>query len=411
LQPDIADKPQMQVKRMLGGRLTEPLFLLFFDIMPINKNKGTKKMATPTEERNNRIIKIMNCLYQKAVSTEPIEIEDFSEKIEELFRTNVWGFREVVLTVAVAMLDKTDFPNFKASKDFYDCNPRAIYEQPIKTVLIEKNLPHRQSGPLNVAKGQHNLDGEWISKRSKSDQPICRVAVELINLMESDEEFIEPIGISIMRHLLAEKQELKQLDIEINPTSDPYFLYHACERLIIMATDGGNTPQRICGYLLGSFHKSMQTNIIVTGSNDSASTTSTTSKKPGDINEEASDGTILNVYEITVKSFNESRVRDSYNCIMAYNSEYNTNLTEIIVICRPEDCHPDMQPTKLKGTMGNYLYNGINYRYWNIFEWLSFTLQHTPADGREMFYSELNSYISDINTSQTVKKCWQEIHS
>ena len=396
---------------MVGGRLTEPLFLLFFDIMPINKNKGTKKMATPTEERNNRIIKIMNCLYQKAASTEPIEIEDFSEKIEELFRTNVWGFREVVLTVAVAMLDKTDFPNFKASKDFYDCNPRAIYEQPIKTVLIEKNLPHRQSGPLNVAKGQHNLDGEWISKRSKSDQPTCRVAVELINLMESDEEFIEPIGISIMRHLLAEKQELKQLDIEINPTSDPYFLYHACERLIIMATDGGNTPQRICGYLLGSFHKSMQTNIIVTGSNDSASTTSTTSKKPGDINEEASDGTILNVYEITVKSFNESRVRDSYNCIMAYNSEYNTNLTEIIVICRPEDCHPDMQPTKLKGTMGNYLYNGINYRYWNIFEWLSFTLQHTPADGREMFYSELNSYISDINTSQTVKKCWQEIHS
>ena len=368
-------------------------------------------MATPTEERNNRIIKIMNCLYQKAASTEPIEIEDFSEKIEELFRTNVWGFREVVLTVAVAMLDKTDFPNFKASKDFYDCNPRAIYEQPIKTVLIEKNLPHRQSGPLNVAKGQHNLDGEWISKRSKSDQPTCRVAVELINLMESDEEFIEPIGISIMRHLLAEKQELKQLDIEINPTSDPYFLYHACERLIIMATDGGNTPQRICGYLLGSFHKSMQTNIIVTGSNDSASTTSTTSKKPGDINEEASDGTILNVYEITVKSFNESRVRDSYNCIMAYNSEYNTNLTEIIVICRPEDCHPDMQPTKLKGTMGNYLYNGINYRYWNIFEWLSFTLQHTPADGREMFYSELNSYISDINTSQTVKVCWKKLHS
>ena len=96
---------------------------------------------------------------------------------------------------------------------------------------------------------------------------------------------------------------------------------------------------------------------------------------------------------------------------MAYNSEHNTKLNEIIVICRPEDCHPNMEPTNLKGTMGSYLYNGIYYRYWNIFEWLSFTLQHTPAPGREMFYSELNNYISDINTSQTVKECWKDLHS
>lgn len=368
-------------------------------------------MATRTEERNDRIIEIMNRLYQKASSTEPTKIEEFSVKIDELFKTNVWGFREVVLTVAVAMLDKTDFPNFKASKDFYACNPRAIYEQPMKTILIEKNLPHRQSGPLNVAKGQHNLDDEWISKRSKSDQPTCRAAVDLINLMEFDTKFIEPIGISIMRHLIAEKTELKQLDVEIKPTSEPNFLFHICTRMIIAAIDGGNTPQRICGYLLECFHKSMHTHIVITGSNDSASTTSTTSKKPGDINEESPDGTILNIYEITVKPFDENRVRDSCNCITAYNLEHNTNLNEIIVICRPEDCHPDMQASGLKGTMGEYLYKGVYYRYWNIFEWLSFTLQHTLADGREMFYSKLNSYISDINTSQTVKECWKKLHS
>lgn len=368
-------------------------------------------MTNSIEERNSRVIEIMNRLYQKASTTEPVDDKRFSSKIEELFNTNVWGFREVVLTVSVAMLDKKDFPDFKASIDFYACNPRAIYEQPMKTVLIEKNLPHRQSGPLNVAKGQHNLDEEWISKRSKSDQPTCRAAVELIRLMESNPNCIEPIGISIMRHLLAEKQELKQLDVDINPTSEPTFLFNACKELILYATDGGNTPQRICGYLLENFHKSMQTNIIVTGSDDSASTTSTTSKKPGDVNEELPNGTILNVYEITVKPFDESRVRDSYNCIMAYNSEHNTNLNEIIVICRPEDCHPNMQATGLSGTMGTYLYNGVYYRYWNIFEWLSFTLQHTPSVGRELFYAELNDYISDINTSQTVKECWKNIHS
>lgn len=39
----------------------------------------------------------------------------------------------------------------------------------------------------------------------------------------------------------------------------------------------------------------------------------------------------------------------------------------------------------------------------NIFEMLPFTVRHTPLYGREMFYTELNNYISDINTSQFVK--------
>lgn len=368
-------------------------------------------MTNKIEKRNSYIIDIMNHLYEEAKKTDLIDDSDFSDKINLLFNTSVWGFREVVLTVAVAMLDRIDFPNFKASVNFYDCKPRAIYEQPIKTVLIKHNLPHRQSGPLNVAKGQRSLNEEWISKRSKSDQQTCRAAVELIAFMESQPDRIEAIGISIMRHLIAEKKELKQLDIEIVPTSKPEFLFDICKELILQETDGGNTPQRICAYLLKNFHKSMQTGIVVTGINDSASTTSTTSKKPGDINEETADGRILNVYEITVKAFNESRVRDSYNCIMAYNSEHHTNLNEIIVICHPENCHQNMQSTGLKGTMGNYFYNGIYYRYWNIFEWLSFTLQHTPSNGRELFYSELNAYISDINTSQPVKKCWKRLHS
>ena len=76
-------------------------------------------MANSVEERNNRVIEIMNRLYQKAATTEPSDDEEFSDKIEQLFSTNVWGFREVVLTITVAMLDKIDFPDFKASVDFY----------------------------------------------------------------------------------------------------------------------------------------------------------------------------------------------------------------------------------------------------------------------------------------------------
>lgn len=81
------------------------------------------------------------------------------------------------------------------------------------------------------------------------------------------------------------------------------------------APDSGNTPQRIFGFLLESYHTSIHTGIIVSGADDSASATSTTSKKPGDINEEGADGSIYRVYEVTVKPFDLSRIIDSYDCI------------------------------------------------------------------------------------------------
>lgn len=360
------------------------------------------------KERNKQIEEIMRRLYNEAASTKIIDNSDYSKDLETIFSTTSWGFREIVLTVSVAMLaDK----NFRATKDFYACHPRAIFEKPMKTVLIEKNLPHKQSGVLNVAKGQRQLDEEWVSKRRAKDQPACQSALNLIKYMEKHSEKVENVGISVMRKLIEDKKELKSLDIKVSPTSDPLFLFNLCKNMIIKATDRGNTPQRICGYLLENFHKSLQTGVVVTGINDSASTTSTTSKKPGDINEESKDGKIFNVYEITVKPFSEDRVRDSFNCLIAYNNEHKLKINEVIVICRSDDCHPDMEKTGLDGTMGIYKYNGISYHYWNIFEWISFTIQHTPPYGRESFYKELNAYVADINTPQNVKQCWKELHS
>lgn len=364
-----------------------------------------------TEGRNNRIMQIMRNIYDKALTTEPVDDSEFSDSIALLFDTKVWGFREIALTVAVVMLDETDFPNFKASEDFYACKPRAIFEHPMKTVLIEKNLPHKQSGPLNVAKGRHKLDDDWVTNRRAKDKPTCKAAVNLIAYMEKHRSKVEAVAICLMRCLIAESKMLKKFDVKIEPAADPMFLFSVCKEMISNATDGGNTPQRICGYLLENFHKSMGTGIVVTGSNDSASTTSTTSKKPGDINEETKDGKILNVYEITVKPFNESRIRDSYNCLASYNEEHKTVLSEIIVICRPEDCHPNMLSSGLSGVMGSYEYNGVQYRYWNIFEWFALTLQHTPSSGRADFYQQLNEYISDISTSLAVKECWKRLHS
>lgn len=96
----------------------------------------------------------------------------------------------------------------------------------------------------------------------------------------------------------------------------------------------------------------------MTGYEDSASTTSTTSKKPGDVNEELEDGTVLNVYEITVKKFDENRMRDSHDTVQIYNEEHETALDEIIVVCCRQDCHPNMMTSESNWHLGRYEYRG-----------------------------------------------------
>ena len=112
-----------------------------------------------------------------------------------------------------------------------------------------------------------------------------------------------------------------------------------------------------------------------------------------------------------VKPFDIARIRDSYDCISTYNDTHSTDINEIIVICRTKDCPSDMEPSGLHGYLGKYVYQNIVYYYWDIYEWLSNTLQRMTPEGRKGFYMLLNSYINETNTSESVKKLWQKLHS
>ena len=133
-----------------------------------------------TDERNERVRKILDSLYERAVDA-GVEIDEsaYRDSLEKLFSTTAWGFREILLVVIIGMrLDRA----FKASTGLYDCNPRAIYEGPIKEFLIEKEIPHRKSGPLNVAKATVGLDMTWAAQRRPSD--VAEEVVNLVNFME-----------------------------------------------------------------------------------------------------------------------------------------------------------------------------------------------------------------------------------
>lgn len=361
------------------------------------------------EERNTKVLTILDSLFEAANNSNYVANDrPFSKSLEQLFNTTAWGFREILLVVVVGIqLD----PSFRASKALYDCNPRAIYEGPIKDFLINKGIPHRKSGPLNVAKATVGLDNTWATQRRPAN--VATETVKIVDYMEENEKQVKArafsVGVSIMRKLLEQRQRLEALSVQIEPSEDPDLLYHFCYELVTKTPDSGNTPQKIAAFLLKNYHQFMSTGVKVSGEENRASVTSTTSKKPGDVNEER-DGSIYKVYEVTVKPFDLARIHDSYDCLSIYNSSHATNIKEVTIICRPKDCPEEMTISSLHGYLGSYSYQDVIYYFWDIYEWMANTLQRMTAEARRGFYTSLNEYISEINTAETVKLLWKQLH-
>ena len=135
-----------------------------------------------TDTRNDNVREILNQLFERAVDESYcIDEHLYKDQLDNLFETTAWGFREILLVVIVGM--KLD-SSFSALTSFYDCNPRAIYETPIKEFLIEKNIPHRKSGPLNVAKATEGLNDAWAAQRRPKEA--AENVVHIITLLESN---------------------------------------------------------------------------------------------------------------------------------------------------------------------------------------------------------------------------------
>lgn len=361
-----------------------------------------------TKNRNESAREFLEALYNKALDRTFLPNEAaYVHSVEKLFQTEVWGFREILLVVIVGM--KLD-PSFRASTGLYDCNPRAIYEGPIKEFLDEKDLPHRKSGPLNVAKATPGLNGTWAKQRRPAD--VAGETVKLVEFLESADDKIqtlEHVGVSILRRLIAQAKKRAALTVDVDPCEDPARLYSLCREMITKAPDAGNTPQKIVALLLKCFHDSFGTGVVVTGGEDRASVTSTTSKKPGDINEER-DGKIYKVYEVTVKPFDSARIADSFDCISIYNEENAADIREVIVICRREDCPLGVTAIGADGRFKQYDYRGISYYFCDIFEWIVYLLQRMTSEGRRAFWTRFNEYVGETNTAGKVKRLWKELN-
>lgn len=213
----------------------------------------------------------------------------------------------------------------------------------------------------------------------------------------------------LLSRFLQERKIVEQLNVQAKPNSDAAYLYKLCEALIDTVPDGGNTPQRIVGYLLESYHEELQTGLIVLGHTDRASTTSTTSKKLGDITEEQIGGLVISAYEVTVKSFGSQRVREAYEAAQSYFTEAQVTTREIVVICRKENVHPEVKAVS-NTYLGRLDYQDIIFHFVDIYEWIIAQLLRMTTDARANFFTKIQNYVNDKNTASKVKIAWATIN-
>lgn len=359
-------------------------------------------MKLSASDRNSQISRTLEELLKTGSRTKARIPKILEGEVESLFHTHIWGHREITLTILMAMLiDKS----YRASRDLYACNPRSIYEKPIRSFLRKHDIPHKKSGPLNVAKNIRRINADWAANK-RGDEIAMNVVriVKVLEKMSSREQ--EAFATAYIVRYAEEAKRVKKMSYAPVLNGDAITLAELCRDLIANVPDGGATPQLIAGLLIEASNTDRKATSLVKGHRDSVSTTNTTSKKAGDIVEERGGGYI--VYEITVKKFDEDRLRESYEAIKA-DPRMNT-VKEVIVICRPEDVHPEATRIADHFADAVFVFEDVAYLFVNIFTWMASQLVGITPTARAGFHKELSQYVNNINTSEKVKTYFKKWH-
>lgn len=348
--------------------------------------------------RTTTLESIIDRLFEDAKLKNSI-CSEHSKKIESIFNAKAFGFREILFVIMIARLYDN---NYKATKDFYECNPRALYENIIRPKFIKLNIPCKKSGPLNIAKATLSIDKVWAAK--KKDKEISSLLVELIEIIEgqSDHENYQ-LALELCNHYLKISSILLNFPKQPMLESNIKFLGDLCQKLISQSCDTGATTLMIISNLIKLSNNDNQKTKII-GASDSVFATNTACKKPGDI--VIQKGIHKHVYEITTKKFDMKRIQDSLEAIMDYNMSNRCNIEEIKVICLKENCPNIMQKINSNYCHGFYYTNNVNYLFIDLYEFIFSQLSGLSADVRYNFYLLLKDYVYDVNTSLNVKETW-----
>ena len=342
-----------------------------------------------------------------AAATVPAPAGNIARSLQAVVSSKSRGLRELLLIVVVARLMD---PSFRASRDYAACKPRGLYPG-IREALAAAGIPHGKDGALNVAKGNPPIDRQWAGARD--DQVGADEVVRLVGALEGmNAEEVWELGSQLSQLLLLEATRVAGMVVAISPSEDPDWLARACKDLIMRAPDRGNTPQTIAGMLLEAKAQALGATVRIDGIGDSACVTTSTSNKLGDLCVLDSDDKPLLAYEVTIKPFGSERVTDCTAAIHDYSIANETRVTEMTVLCRPEDLHPDAHEIDDSSAyLGTVDDQDVRYRFVDLFEWIRLELLALPPSARTRFHSALSDYVNHANTVELVKVEWASINS
>lgn len=359
------------------------------------------------EKRNSTVQELTKkFLNSKKNETEKIPTEVKSD-LTLVFGSEKRSFREIAFTINIARI--LDI-NFKATKDLYACNPRPVYEQGIKPILDASGVPCTQSGPLNVTKATKAITVQWASMKSPKD--VGMATFRLAKYIDSlDRSGLEILASKMGQLLKRDAVNVLSLNIKSDPLSDSHVLQDISRILITEALDGGNTAQRVIGTLLELHKEISASNLVVSGTEDSASTTNLTSKKIGDLSVYTKSGSVISVYEVTLKEFTEQRITECSQSLIGNLGRVAGSASEVIVLCRIEDMPSIATAAIDKGLiLGRFTDKfGIRYNFIDLFQWISIRILELDKVYRSEYFSRLEAYVNRVKTPLKVKNKWAEI--
>jgi len=360
-------------------------------------------MTTTVDTRNYRAKQfVLECIEQaRRKPLTPVISRANSVELnllQELIPISAMGFRGVVLT---GIVGKYLDPSFNPLSDFYNCNPRSIFEHGIYYALQESGIPCGKSDPLNVAKNIQKLDYDWA--KGRRPEAAARAAVDYLKLLDKAK------GTDAYENLLyLYFRKLIDFADYVSSQSAPLVTHHgeapitAALRLAKFAVEcpeGGTIPQFILGNLIELSRKSDSRYKAVLGVAESVFGTNTTSKKPADAWELLSDGKIGALYEITVKIVDTKRLEDCVENLRKLNLAENF----VTFICRiPQDI------SSLPVIDGALNFKGVRFQFFDIHAFTITAYCNLPEYDRGMMMHRLESFVADVNRQLKTKQYWKE---
>lgn len=308
------------------------------------------------------------------------------------------GFRGIVLTSIVGMyLDK----NFNPKINFYDCNPRSIFEKGIYYALQDSKIPCGKSDPLNVAKNIQQIDLAWA--KGKRPETAAIAAVEYINLLvaSKNSKRYEDLVSLFFGELYKYGEFINSQNVSITPESiaiAPALMATKLGAFVIECAEGGATTQYVVGLLIHYLRKNDTTYKSVEGYQESVFGTNTTSKKPADVWELNEGSELGNLYEITVKTIDKKRIED---CV---ENLYKLNLQNLPVTFI---CNLPFDIATLENVENNSLTRkGVAIQFIDIKSYILFGYISLSNGLRKEYLKELQKFVFDTNRAPKTKQYW-----